>query len=378
MSKKQDGNRALESLFAAVDAECGLSGHQVTLPPVEEREWRPGMSSHKEIIWFHALFGAVVVKSQYDLEEPVYATTNVRAEILIPRDEVKSLRDLGFKIEVSANSGVKTLFAIGNDVSVAEKEGIPDLVVNVDSLEMGSKGEQDEDGIPRAKPYLARGKSPQVRVHTRVKDKDNMDVILILPDGKFVELQVSLTTRRGAFWIAIQEVYSGQVVRTTNAKADQIGLVSLPAGNGLKALVVPLYPKFAYPGADYLDTFHGIGTQLVAYAVGEVGAFSQLSKATVARWEPEWSQLPESYAQKRFEPAVVDWFNLVTGFGKATTESGEKVFIHFNAIEDENGRQVSQYGFPALDPYEVVMVRRKESEPGKAKVVRPLPNLVAA
>ncbi|MEI8338219.1 MAG: hypothetical protein WCF92_03710 [bacterium] len=362
-----------ERMFEIVKEEREQKNLQETLPPTETREWRPG--SFRELIWTHPMFGTLVVKSQYALDESVYAETNVRAEVIL-RENAEDVKSLGFAINVTADENVSVLSMVNDELTDLTNQAIPDLVVPIETRTGKSNGVFDESGFPSAKNKTRENANP-TRVHVRNNEHDNMEVVLFRPDGKFVELQISVTTRRGIFWVAIQELYCGQMVRTTEAKANQIGLTSFPCGHGLRALVAPLYAENAYPGADYLMTFKAIGPQLVAFAV-MMDAFTPLSRCAVAKWEPEWLTLPEEFTNKRFQMAVVDWFNLLLGCGKATLENGDKVFIYFNAIEDEYGRQIAQTGFPSLDPYGAIMVRTKESEPGKAKIVRPMPVLVEA
>jgi len=167
--------------------------------------------------------------------------------------------------------------------------------------------------------------------HTRRTDIDNIDLILVDQIGRFIEVQVSITTRKGTFFLNLQEVYAGHIVRTTAAIAKKLGLNYYRINDQSVAIVVPLFVHNAHPGADYLRTWKDIGNQLVKMAI-EGGRSVQLSRATYAKWEePKYPQ--PTVADKTV--GLVTFFNVVIGWGFMRGADGKHYFLHFKDLRQE-------------------------------------------
>lgn len=202
---------------------------------------------------------------------------------------------------------------------------------------------------------------------TRAKFQDNFDLIWLQPDGTFVQLEISVSTRKGKFWLVVQEVYGGQVVRTTQAKVEKLGVQSVKA-NGHVAFVAPLFPQNAFPGSDYLKNFGTMGAaKVVQYALDHKASVA-LSECSVAKWEPSVTVLPDAMKNNGWKTATVLWFNLVIGWGFALCEDGKPCFVHFSNILDETGRPVASKGeFPMLKPMTGVALKWSDGPDGKRK-----------
>jgi len=167
--------------------------------------------------------------------------------------------------------------------------------------------------------------------HTRRKDIDNIDLILEDRSGRFIEVQVSITTRNGKFYLNLQEVYAGHNVRTTTAVAKRLGKVYHKIDEKRVAIVVPLFEHNAYPGADYLKTWNAIGVKLITECLKE-GRSVCLSDATYAEWQQPAFPEPR---KKGNLTGIVTFFNVVIGYGFILGSDGKNYFLHFKNLDQE-------------------------------------------
>jgi len=321
--------------FAAI-LEDALEGKTPVASPKEKGTFKPRVENNC-INWSHELFGSLVVDAGAGLTMYEYGATNSHA-VMIGCGGKPSMK---LTSEAFLRNGVKLLHVKGQDVTDISDRRISDLTVKIERV--GEKA-----------------------IHTRKKDEDNFDLIFLGGDGRFVQLQVSVTTRNGIFWVNVQELFAGQVVRTTRQKAKEFNILTHSVG-GFEAFLAPLYARNAYPGADYMKTYGKIGPQLIDIAVSH-RAIVPASESVIASWEPDWSFEPV----KGYQKAVVNWFNAVTGYGVATLEDGQSCFMHFRAFFDEQGAPFMSRGrFPAPEPMSTLSLKCKFGEKGlQATAVR--------
>jgi hypothetical protein len=243
---------------------------------------------------------------------------------------------LSFDIAVKPNPnelGVTVLRAQGGHVTDVTKGGMPVFRVNV----------KWDGNIP----------------HTREKDKDNFDIVLLRQDGMFMQLQVSLVTRSGYFWICIQEVYAGMIVAAN--KEQETDFTSIDLDRDGKAFIAPLRAENAAPGTDYLKTFKDMGPKVVRFAASS-GMTIPFDDMMVLEWKPEWKGLDESTAGAGWEEANVVFYNLVIGWGFALLADGRSCRIHFSKILDEEGRPLASKGqFPHAQPMTRIAVKCQDN-----------------
>jgi hypothetical protein len=170
--------------------------------PVEEkRAW--SSSQDREIRWEHSLFGSLQIQiDQFSIGKVKEESTNSWAQVYFLFD--KPSRVL-FRFQGALAQGVRLFRVQGAQVTEVTTGKIPCLQVGI---QWGVDGNKD----------VAR---------TSSTERDSINFVFLAGDGKFVEIQVSLTSRCKRFWLGVQEVYCGQVVRTTSAKADQIELTNI-------------------------------------------------------------------------------------------------------------------------------------------------------
>lgn len=322
-------------------------------PPVQKRVWSHSQSNGT-ISWKHWLFGEIDVEIvNMNVDDPRQKGSNsfvrVRPLSKLPHPSWVTLR---FKARVGKNqdAAVHLLDIRGADAIDVTDKAIAPLSVSI---------------IWNEPEVLGAPKIP----HSRSKDKDNLDFVFVAANGQFVQIEVSLVTRAGRMWVCIQELYSGQVVRTTHAKARELELTNQHVGSHA-ALVAPLYPDNAFPGNDYLKSFTSVGTKVVEHAIAR-DAVVALSDCVVAKWKPEQSLvLPDKMRENGWQKATVAYFNLVVGSGNVLCEKdGQLCFVHFSRIIDETGRQVASKGdFPALLPMTEVAIKYREDKDRKSVV----------
>ncbi|MES2059481.1 MAG: hypothetical protein V4438_00440 [Patescibacteria group bacterium] len=330
--------KGLVSLAEALRQLQSEEGHQPKSAPEEKRQWTPPVRKDS-FAWESVLFGkmSVRVKCFVGGEENLQpmqglefvrvedGVTNIRAKL--PQGIHPDQINLWFV--AAPAEGVHVLHFQG-DMTVASQQTLPGLNVKV-------KWE---------------GANP----HTRERGKDNCDVVFLREDGIFMQLQVSVTTRRGQFWVALQEIHSGQIVRTTKKKAEELNL-DYEEVSGTVATVVPARTEDAYPGFDYLGTFQTMGPKLIDYAL-QNNASERLSDCVVAERKDTHAFLPMDLANKGWQVGHVAYFNLVIGCGNIINEDGEMVFVHFNQVETQDGVSAAfRREFPVLEPMSAVAFR---------------------
>ncbi len=207
--------------------------------------------------------------------------------------------------------------------------------------------------------------------HTREKDKDNVDLLLLRNDGKFAQLQVSVVVRGQRFWLCVQEIYYGQIASTSTEKAAELGLTCLAIGDR-QIVGAPLAAENAYPRADYLKTFKTMGPQIAEYATKN-GTIAKLSDIEMATWQPEefdQLEIPKQMKANGWMKAQVTFFNLVIGWGFALCEDGEPCMVHFHDVIDSDGKHVASATsddpvMPVLQPMTVIALQRQKGKDGK-------------
>lgn len=194
----------------------------------------------------------------------------------------------------------------------------------------------------------------------------NYDVSLVMIDGEgtFIQLEVGVTTRGGRFWLSFQEVYAGQIARTTKAKAETLSVETIAVGD-VAGMAVPLYAENARPDekADFL-TSNGMVHGVIAYGI-ENGFSKTLSRCSIGKWEPVPVELPPQMEKNGWVKATVLFFNLVWGQGFAILTDGTVCHLHRSKIQDEQGRSLESKGeFPQLNPMTEIFIRYPKGEKG--------------
>ncbi|MDO8518435.1 MAG: hypothetical protein Q7S26_04060 [bacterium] len=318
--------------LAAILAE-GSTSITKTNKPRSMRKWG---NSARVIQWEHDLFGSVSINTKnFQLGNTEQDGPNTWARVYTDEQHPDSI-EMRF-ITTLVGDEVSLLYAQGGMVTDRTGEEIPHFNVHVDWKE------KNGNMIP----------------HTRQRDKDNFDLVFLKTNGTFLQLQISLVTRKGDLWVCAQEVWAGQIVEVPAGHVATVGVTTHQVGEQFGA-VAPLYPENAYPGADYLGTFPKMGPKLIDFAFKGV-AFVPLAECAVAEWEPELPEnMPENLAKNGWMKAVVLFYNLVTGFGRAIFEDGTTCFVHFSAIQDRNGTSVASKGhYPVLQPMSGVYLKRQ-------------------
>ncbi len=251
----------------------------------------------------------------------------------------------------SLKDGVTLLYAQGTQVTnMMSRDKFPAFDVPVTW-----NPREDDDDLP----------------HTRMKDKDNIDLILITGDLAF-QLQVSVITRKEQFWLCAQETHGGRVIEYTAEEAKELGLTTCEV-NGKHYIMEPLFAENAYPGADYLGNFKDVGCQIIEHIV-------KSGTPIATFYEPEkWTDVgltamlpPDLNPKNNWRKGTVTWYNVVLGWGFARDEHGKSVFLHFSTILNEHMRPVVQDNHPGiLQPMSAVAFKAKEEKGGlKATAVR--------
>ncbi|MDP3964687.1 MAG: cold shock domain-containing protein [bacterium] len=173
--------------------------------------------------------------------------------------------------------------------------------------------------------------------HTRQKGVDNADVVLVTPTGNIAAAQVAITTRKGRFYLSIQEIYDIQAIR-------QDGEVEF----------FPARAVHAYPGADFSRTF-----QSAALRLTELLADAELpTEAPEITWDP-----PQVEPRHPWETGAVKWFNLVTGMGLIAGSDGVDTRVHFSKVEGEGP-------FRVLAPMTGVYWKQDSDQSGNCRQAR--------
>lgn len=154
---------------------------------------------------------------------------------------------------------------------------------------------------------------------TRQKGEDNVDLIVLDPDGRFVDIQVGLVTRRNRFFVTAQRVFEGWVTRT-RPQGVPVHIVEYT--------FTPGRPEHAYPGATYDGTWVKMAEAIAEIARHE-GMSRQLSRTKPAKWAtPVVPEIEGGWLR-----AECYFFNLITGTGVVhSLENDRKYFVHFSNI----------------------------------------------
>jgi len=169
---------------------------------------------------------------------------------------------------------------------------------------------------------------------TRERGMDNVDIIILLPDGRFIDVQCGVITRRRAFFITAQRVWEGQVVRTRGE------------ANKVTWGFVPTQPIHAYPNATYDGVWSTLAESVMEKA-HSIGASDQKSRAKAAAWNPP---ALASANGGGWRAGIVHYFNMITGTGQIEDADGVKYFVHFNNILDPKT-------VPMLDAMSTILFR---------------------
>ncbi|MCH7828705.1 hypothetical protein IH982_02430 [Patescibacteria group bacterium] len=156
--------------------------------------------------------------------------------------------------------------------------------------------------------------------HTRERGKDNVDIILLDSNLRFKDVQVSLLSRKGRFYVVVQEVYAGWI----RVVEDEVRFV-------------PSNPIYAYPDADYRETWRGMGNVLATMArvvngVLDTMGGTPLEEPTPAVWEPK--EVPNQDGWKR---GHVLFFNPITNTGRLLGEDGITYHLFGNDLVGVQG-----------------------------------------
>lgn len=177
--------------------------------------------------------------------------------------------------------------------------------------------------------------------HTRVQNQDNVDIIVVDGNLYFEDIQVSLLTRKGRFYIAVQRVYAGWM----RIVEDEVHFV-------------PSDSVYAYPGADYRGTWKNMGQVLatmtrVTHAVLETlgGRLPDVASAT---WQPKEVQKLGGWSRGHLL-----FFNPITNYGHLLGEDGNKYFVYGNNLVDVRGP------VHLLEPMAPVYYRPGQQDEGK-------------
>lgn len=235
-------------------------------------------------------------------------------------------------------------FRLKVDINVYHKADQTVLVV--------SKGEAIDLGVLHRYctlevPVQWKGQ-PNEYPFTREKDVDNVDIILLDADGNFINVQVSLVTCGHDFYVGLQQVYRGHVVRTHGGRFD----------------FVPTDAIHAYPGCNYGEIWQTMSESLASVAKEEEASM-QKSRVRPARWQSAYN-LPE---RKGWSQGTVGYYNFVTRFGQILEQVGddeyESYFVHFtNLLDEKTGNKPSKSTLLVFEPGRPVYF--KKGEPGKA------------
>lgn len=228
---------------------------------------------------------------------------------------------------------------------------------------------------------VTEGRIPPLRValkwHDQTPEMENpleadFDLTLIQQDGTLIVVEIAVVTRRGRFYLSLQEAYCGQVVRTTAAKATLLGIQYVPLESGTVATVVPLYPENDYPGADFMDAFRFMSKTVVKTAIMHGASVPRsLSEGVHTEWNPRLVNFPVKLAEKGWQPVTVGFWNNASGTGRLFTQDNEPVHCYFKQILDASGTPIWVNGFPTLTPMTMVAAKFESGPRGlKATAVK--------
>lgn len=347
ITKKRAGLTGLFNAFEAAHKEKGI---EPPTKPLSRRQWLKADDT-KSIDWFHPEFGSIrIIPDGINLTQAGSEAGASWARL----NYTGQPRNVFLSFEVKLTEGV-ALFQCRFD------EGGSSIVAQ--------KAQDQTDRLSTPIDWIDpqngnRSSAANAVPSTRKKGCDDVAFIIIDSKGRFVQIEVSVRTLRGVLWIAVQEIYMGQVVTTTHQKAAGISLKHHKDVSRV-AFVAPLLPEGAYPGIDYIKSF---GSDVVIAALS-LGAFSQFSEVSASEWTDPGLDIPEELKRKGYQRAVVSFFNISWngGSGFALLADGRSCFVHAGQIMNEAGQPVMSQGeFPFLYGREVIAVKVKE-EDGRLK-----------
>jgi hypothetical protein len=212
--------------------------------------------------------------------------------------------------------------------------------------------------------------------HTRVRGKDNADLVLRLENGEFIDLQVAVLTRGGDSFLSIQELSSGQICKLADESEELEELkggevfgykvvTTNDAENGMEHFIIlPFLSEHAYPGADFAKVQPNMAQKLVEFSARDA-TFRKLEDGEVLDlidWDPPAFPTVPGLPMG----AVMTWFNPIVG-GKALCADGVECFIPLVKIPDQHYRSMmKQGGFPVLLPRQQLMLCYQDV-PGKGR-----------
>lgn len=201
----------------------------------------------------------------------------------------------------------------------------------------------------------------QMVPHTRQRDMDNADLHLRLPDGQFIDLQVAVLSFSGNFFLSIQEIASGQVIKLPAEIAEQdVGYEKVVTDKGA-FVVLPLFPEHNYPGASFLkNVAPRSGPELVKMAARD-GAFIETEEFD----EPLWERPPFPSKPGWQVGGIVMWYNPIVG-GRVICADGVECYVPREAIRNRHGKSAMKEGdFPVLAPLQPVLLRYEDGARGR-------------
>lgn len=352
MKNKQQAG--LTSLFHAFEMAHEEAGITPPTKPLTRRQWVDA-DERDGLFWQHTAFGSVkAIVRKFSVRDAGSEADASWAKIAfegMPREI-----SVDFKIELKKGVNLFQCRFDGNSSSIVNKvvdlTEVKPLQTPIDWIDPQSDKKSDdfETAVPS----------------TRNKGRDDLSFILIDGAGQFIQIEVSVRTIRKALWVAVQEIYTGQVVTTNHQNARGISLTPYRDGNRV-AFVAPLLPEGAYPGVDYIKTF---GPDVVREALA-LGAFCQMSEAITAEWQDPFGDISDDMKQEGWERAVVFFFNLSWngGSGFAGCKDGKSCFIHALQIVNEEGVAVaSRHEFPFLYGREIIAVKWEQGPKGRRAI----------
>lgn len=215
-------------------------------------------------------------------------------------------------------------------------------------IEWSDGPQRDSDPIPN----LSHG-----------QDEDFQLYLVNKATGFLVHLDVSIVSRKGTFWVTVQEVLGAQVVKYDDVLypdgvAEYTSVVfdekdGKKEGERVGYTLVPVYAENAYPGNDPVASmnrsYNKRGEKVLAYC-DKLGIGVSVEHCAPAEWNPEWPEhVPTDLRQKGYEEGVVLWYNLTIGGGFIQPRIGEPCWVHFSKIHNRLGVGVANVGnFPVL------------------------------
>jgi cold shock CspA family protein len=263
----------------------------------------------------------------------------------------KKPRKIELETLLNLNEDAEVIWACGKKLVAIENETVvPDFFVNIDWKP--ADGRRDSDEVP----------------HLRHDDQEDFQLyVMNKKTGFFVHLDVTVSSRKGGFWVVVQEVLGAQVLWHP-ADNTLEGYTSVVIGERAYTLV-PVYAENAYPGNDPIAsierTYPGRTKELMGH-VAKWDVAVDLDHVEPGEWQPQWPtrEFPELKA-KGYEPAVVMWFNLTIGFGFVQLEDGRQCMAHFKSFEGWDGKKTADgIDFPYLEAGKGCYVLPKQ-DPGK-------------